>query len=112
MLLFQKMSRRKNENTGEVMNLIGDVRYVSDPEYAAFSEDESAEEREYWYQHYRRGQSTETDELAIRSEFDKKAPPGYFGYRRAFRGDGYYGGWLLEKPLMMVVARETVDDRG
>jgi hypothetical protein len=32
----------------EVMNLIGDVRYVSDPEYAAFSEDESAQEREYW----------------------------------------------------------------
>ncbi len=87
----------------EVMNLIGDVRYVSDPEYAAFSEDESAQEREYWYQHYRRGQSAETDELKIKSEFDKKAPPGYFGYRRAFRGDGYYGRWLLEKPLMIVV---------
>ena len=33
----------------EVMNLIGDVRYVSDSEYAAFADDESAEEREYWY---------------------------------------------------------------
>jgi len=87
----------------EVMNLIGDIRYVSDPEYAAFSEDESAEEREYWYQQYRLGQPVDADEQAIRSEFDQKAPPGYFGYRRAFRGDGFYGKWLLEKPLMIVV---------
>ena len=87
----------------EVMNLIGDVRYVSDPEYAAFSEDESAQEREYWYQQYRLGQPVDADEQAIRSEFDQKAPPGYFGYRRAFRGDGFYGKWLLEKPLMIVV---------
>ena len=87
----------------EVMNLIGDVRYVSDPEYAAFSEDESAEEREYWYQQFRRSQPADADERAIRSEFDQKAPPGYFGYRRAFRGDGFYGKWLLEKPLMIVV---------
>ena len=50
----------------EVMNLIGDVRYVSDPEYAAFSEDESAEEREYWYQQYRGGQPVDADEQAIR----------------------------------------------
>ena len=87
----------------EVMNLIGDVRYVSDPEYAAFAEDESAQEREYWYQQFRRSQPAGADEQVIRSGFDEKAPPGYFGYRRAFRGDGFYGKWLLEKPLMIVV---------
>ena len=70
----------------EVMNLIGDVRYVSDPEYAAFSEDESAEEREYWYRLFRRNQPADADEPMIRSEFNQKAPPGFFGYRRAFRG--------------------------
>lgn len=87
----------------EVMNLIGDVRYVSDPEYAAFSEDESAEEREYWYQLFRRNQLADADEPVIKSEFSQKAPPGFFGYRRAFRGDGIYGKWLLEKPLMIVI---------
>jgi len=87
----------------EVMNLIGDVRYVADAEYAAFADDESTEEREYWYQLYRRNQPADTDELTIKSEFDQKAPPGYFGHRRAFRSDGYYGKWLLEKPLMIVV---------
>ena len=87
----------------EVMNLIGDVRYVADAEYAAFVDDELAEEREYWYQLYRRNQPADTDELTLKSGFDQKAPPGYFGHRRAFRSDGYYGKWLLEKPLMIVV---------
>lgn len=87
----------------EVMNLIGDVRYVSDSEYAAFEGDESAEEREYWYRLFRRNRGAGTDELTIRSEFDQKAPPGFFGYRRAFRSDGFYGKWLLGKPLMIVV---------
>jgi len=87
----------------EVMNLIGDLRYVSMPEYAAFSDEESAQEREQWYQHFRRSQPADTDELTVRSEFDAKAPPGFFGHRRALRNDGTYGKWLLEKPLMIVI---------
>ncbi len=87
----------------EVMNLIGDLRYVSMPEYAAFSDEESAQEREHWYQQYRRSQPADADELTVRSEFDEKAPPGFFGHRRAFRNDGFYGKWLLEKPLMIVI---------
>jgi len=87
----------------EVMNLIGDVRYVSDSEYAAFSEDESAQEREYWYQAFRRDQPAGMDEGEIKRAFDEKAPTGFFGHRRAFRSDGYYGKWLLQKPLMIVV---------
>jgi len=87
----------------EVMNLIGDVRYVSDSEYAAFSEDETAQEREYWYQRFKQNQLVDADELIVKAEFDQKAPPGFFGHRRAFRSDGYYGKWLLEKPLMIVI---------
>ena len=87
----------------EVMNLIGDVRYVADSEYAAFTAEETAQEREYWYQQYRKDQAADADEKAVRAEFDQKTPPGFFGHRRAFRSDGYYGKWLLEKPLMIVV---------
>jgi len=39
----------------------------------------------------------------VRWEFDQRAPPGYFGHRRAFRHDGVYGKWLLSKPLMVVI---------
>ena len=87
----------------EVMNLIGDVRYVADGEYAAFSDDESPKEREYWFQQFSKQQPVDADEVTIRAGFDQKAPPGYFGHRRAFRSDGYYGKWLLEKPLMIVI---------
>lgn len=87
----------------EVMNLIGDLRYVSDEEYAAFLDIESAEERERWYQRYRHSRPADSDEASIRREFDEEAPPGYFGHRRAFGHDGVYGRWLLTKPLMIVI---------
>ena len=87
----------------EVMNLIGDVRYVADSEYAAFADDESAQEREYWYRQFKKEQAADADEVTLRAEFDQLAPPGFFGHRRAFRGDGLYGKWLLQKPLMIVI---------
>jgi hypothetical protein len=87
----------------EVMNLIGDLRYVADEEYAAFLDMESAKERRYWYKHFRSSKPKDSNEAAVQWEFDQKAPPGYFGHRRAFRHDGHYGKWLLEKPLMIVI---------
>ena len=87
----------------EVMNLVGDLRYVAPGEYAAFVDDESADERERWFQKFRAEQPHGTDEATLRAQFDKLAPPGFFGHRRAFRADGHYGKWLLEKPLMIVV---------
>ncbi len=87
----------------EVMNLIGDLRYVAKAEYAAFLDLESAEERELWYEHFRAGKPDGIDESIVRREFDDKAPPGYFAHRRAFRHDGSYGKWLLDKPLMIVI---------
>ncbi|MDH3620700.1 MAG: metallophosphoesterase [Gammaproteobacteria bacterium] len=87
----------------EVMNLIGDLRYVADEEFAAFEDIESEDEREAWFQRYREGGPAEMDEAAARQDFLKKAPPGYFAHRRAFRRDGHYGKWLLEKPFMIVI---------
>jgi len=87
----------------EVMNLIGDLRYVVNEEYAAFLDIESVEEREFWYQRFRQSKPADSDEAAVRWEFDEKAPPGFFGHRRAFRHDGIYGKWLLKKPLMIVI---------
>lgn len=87
----------------EVMNLIGDLRYVAAAEFAAFDDEESADERELWHRHYWRGKPAEADPVAVRREFDERAPPGFFGHRDAFRSDGTYGRWLLEKPLMVVI---------
>jgi hypothetical protein len=87
----------------EVMNLTGDLRYVADEEYAAFVDEESRKERKRWYKRFRNGQPEDTDESTVLSQFNNKAPPGFFGHRRAFRHDGIYGKWLLEKPLIVVV---------
>ena len=87
----------------EVMNLNGDLRYVADEEYAAFLDMESKKEREYWYKRFRRQYPADSDEATIRWQFDEKAPPGYFGHRKAFRYDGPYGKWLMQKPIMVVV---------
>jgi len=87
----------------EVMNLIGDLRYVADEEYAAFLDMESEEDREYWYKKFRRDHPGDSAEAVVRWRFDEKAPPGYFGHRKAFRYDGPYGKWLLQKPIMVVI---------
>ncbi len=89
----------------EVMNLVGDLRYVAAGEYAAFAEDELEEERERWFRIFvaQRLSIGKPDEDALRAEFDKERPPGFFGHRQAFSSEGKYGKWLLEKPLMVVI---------
>jgi hypothetical protein len=89
------------------MNLVGDLRYVSRGEYAAFAGEESAEERERWFRKFRSEQTADSegmaDDAALRAQFDKSRPPGFFGHRHAFSSKGKYGQWLLQKPLMVVI---------
>ena len=87
----------------EVMNLVGDLRYVARGEYAAFADEEDAEERARWFEHFRAANAGAADDETLRADFENKAPPGFFAHRRAFRADGYYGQWLLEKPLLVVI---------
>jgi hypothetical protein len=87
----------------EVMNLTGDLRYVSLGEYAAFVAEEEAADREHAFTIFHSTRGNSADEDALRSEFEKRAPPGYFGHRRAFAPQGSYGKWLLEKPLLIVI---------
>lgn len=85
----------------EVMNLIGDLRYVSKEEYAAFADDELAADRERWFEIFHA--SMPGDEDAIRKVYDGKYPAGFFGLRRAFGSQGAYGPWLMSKPLLVVI---------
>lgn len=84
----------------EVMNLVGDLRYVASGEYAAFADEETAEERDRWY-----AAAVAREPSLTRAAFDQAAPPGFFAHRRAFAPDGRYGAWLLQKPIMVVVGK-------
>jgi hypothetical protein len=79
----------------EAMNLLGDLRYVTVADYAAYADLESPAERaalrERWLTTQQCSGSCAT--------FDQKFPPGYFGHRAAFAPDGKYGRWLLALPV-------------
>jgi len=88
----------------EAMNLVGDLRYVSSAEYAAFADDELAEDRDRWFAAYTRMRSSGDDgPEALRARFNQKYPPGFFAHRRAFSSAGKYGKWLLSKPVVVVI---------
>ena len=97
----------------EVMNLTGDLRYVSAEEYAAFAPDETAEMRVAALAALAElaaaaagradppgagaGEAGEAAAIAARY------PPGYFAHRAAFAPEGRYGEWLLSLPAVVVV---------
>ncbi len=88
----------------EAMNLVGDLRYVSKSEYAAFAAEENAAEREHWFKEFTRLRRPDGKELEeLRQIFEQSFPAGFFAHRRAFSTDGKYGRWLLEKPVMIVI---------
>jgi hypothetical protein len=63
----------------EAMNLLGDLRYVTPAEFAAYK----------------------AEDPAVLP--DTTHPPGYFGKRAAFARDGQYGRWLLGLPVAIII---------
>lgn len=88
----------------ELMNLIGDLRYVAKTEYLAFAGDEDAATRDDRFKIFQKtsDDAFETDADARRA-FDDLYPPGFFAHRKAFMADGHYGEWLTSLPAFVVV---------
>ncbi len=82
----------------EVMNIVGDLRYVPASEFASFAGPEDTKLREEAWQSV-----LAQEPGAVRTEFDTAFPAGFFARRQAFSPQGEYGRWLLGKPFVIVV---------
>jgi hypothetical protein len=88
----------------EVMNLVGDLAYVTREEYAAYrAEEVDAERAAAWSRFRAREENAGMDEPTARAAFDRRYPPGFFGHRVAFGTEGRFGSWLLDQPVMLVL---------
>jgi hypothetical protein len=82
----------------EVMNIVGDLRYVAPEEFAAFAgKEDDALRQQSWTL------IVAQEPAAVRADFDAQFPPGYFAHREAFSPTGRYGSWLLQRPFVLVV---------
>ena len=94
----------------EVMNMLGDLRYVSADEYRQFRTPESDRRREHVYErslaHARDGakaKGEKLDETAFRARFNEQAPLGYIERTEAFSESGRYGRWLRKHDTLATV---------
>lgn len=83
----------------EVMNVIGDLRYVSAEDYAGFADGRSERRRRDAYRSHaglarRRGQEPPSE-----AQWMAEHPPGFVEQRQAFARRGRYGRWLRAKPV-------------
>jgi hypothetical protein len=111
MELLMRLEREAAESGGgvhvvlgnhELLNLIGDLRYVTPAEFSTFAADEPEAVREAARARFVRA-AVDVSPEAASERFEALYPPGYFGHRLAFRADGRYGAWLLSLPAVLVV---------
>jgi len=86
----------------EMMNLMGDLRYVTVENYATFTDSNSAKRRRSAYQEYMKWRSSHAQLLAelpqpmelTEEGWLARHPPGFIEQREAFSPNGSYGKWL------------------
>lgn len=109
---LKKQARRKGGfvhtliGNHEIMNSLGDLRYVHPGEFEAFVGPKSVEYRErQWEFTLRRIQETRPDEfmalnlVQYKLEWEKKYPLGWVEHRRSWLPAGPHGEWILGNPV-------------
>jgi len=86
----------------EVMNITGDLRYVTNEGFAAFAAEAKPSERLAAWERFKKDARSE-GQAKLRDAFNQEYPPGYFARIRAFDVDGEYGSWLLGQPAAIKI---------
>jgi hypothetical protein len=88
----------------EMMNVMGDLRYVTPENYASFADPNSEERRRSAHQEYEKWRKDHAKLLAelpqpmeiTEAEWMARHPAGFIEHREAFSPTGKYGKWLRE----------------
>ena len=88
----------------EVMNIMGDLRYVTPENYASFADSKSEDRQKSAYQQYVKWRSSHAQLIAelpqpmelTEAEWMARHPVGFVEHREAFSPNGSYGKWLRE----------------
>jgi hypothetical protein len=96
----------------EMMNLMGDLRYVTAQNYASFADAQSEKRREKAYHQYASWRAEHKELLAeaqgdlfetTESEWMNKHPLGFVEQRKAFSPDGGYGRWIRKHDAVVEI---------
>jgi Calcineurin-like phosphoesterase len=96
----------------EVMNIVGDLRYVSAEEYASYSDSNSAKTQDAAFNAYedflkqrakRFGVQPPAFTKEMEQDWKQKHPLGFVEHRHAFSKKGTYGQWLRKHDAIAVV---------
>ena len=96
----------------EVMNILGDLRYVPPQNYASYADGESEKRRKAAYQEYAAWYTGHAKWLAAfkqtvlpatEEEWMAKHPAGFVEYREAFGPKGNYGKWIRKHAALVKI---------
>jgi Calcineurin-like phosphoesterase len=98
----------------EMMNIMGDLRYVTAENYAAYADGNSAERQKSAYQEYVKWRHSHAQLLAelsqpmelTEAEWMARHPLGFIEQREAFSPNGFYGKWLREHSAVAKIGDE------
>lgn len=93
----------------ETMNVVGDLRYVTEGEFKAFQSKNSQRYQDMQWQRqveWMRANDLNFEQLdlgAYRKEWEQKVPLGWVEHRLGWDLDGEYGKWVKENPVAIQV---------
>ncbi len=85
----------------EVMNMVGDLRYVTRGEFESYRTPDSEQLREQAYEVL--ADPAQKTDRAYRKKWEQDHPLGWVEHRQAFGPNGRYGKWLRQKNVVIRV---------